>query len=168
MPGRMLINTDEVSLALDTQVVLRWRCLFPRFSRLSGLPWQAANNRNRQGQSRDTECEPLKLRARCGVARWIPASFCHTRESGYPVRRSSSINHRRLWNTGSPAFADDDSGMRRISNSRLHSRDADSARVMHDSSARKRAQGMPGARRARSLACKIKKHTSVVTTVTPE
>jgi hypothetical protein len=27
---------------------------------------------------------------------------------------------------------------------------------------------MPGARRARSLACKIKKHTSVVTTVTPE
>jgi hypothetical protein len=29
-----------------------------------------------------------------------------------------------------------------------------------------RAQGMPGAQRARSLACKIKKHTSVVTTVT--
>jgi|GraSoiStandDraft_29_1057270.scaffolds.fasta_scaffold1997927_1 hypothetical protein len=27
---------------------------------------------------------------------------------------------------------------------------------------------MPGARRARSLACKIKKHTSIVTTVTPE
>ena len=27
---------------------------------------------------------------------------------------------------------------------------------------------MPGARCARSLACKIKKHTSVVTTVTPE
>jgi hypothetical protein len=31
-----------------------------------------------------------------------------------------------------------------------------------------RAQGMPGARCARSLACKIKKHTSIVTTVTPE
>jgi hypothetical protein len=31
-----------------------------------------------------------------------------------------------------------------------------------------RAQGMPGARRARSLACKTKKHTSVVTTVTPD
>src|SRR3954454_952738 len=30
-----------------------------------------------------------------------------------------------------------------------------------------RAQGMPGARRGRSLACKIKKHTSIVTTVTP-
>jgi hypothetical protein len=27
---------------------------------------------------------------------------------------------------------------------------------------------MPGARRARSLACKIKKHTSIVTTVTPK
>jgi len=26
---------------------------------------------------------------------------------------------------------------------------------------------MPGAQRARSLACKIKKHTSIVTTVTP-
>jgi hypothetical protein len=31
-----------------------------------------------------------------------------------------------------------------------------------------RAQGMPGARCARSLACNVKKHTSVVTTVTPE
>src|SRR5204862_5881466 len=31
-----------------------------------------------------------------------------------------------------------------------------------------RAQGMPGARCARSLACKNKKHTSIVTTVTPE
>src|SRR5712671_2289860 len=31
-----------------------------------------------------------------------------------------------------------------------------------------RAQGMPGAQCARSLACEIKKHTSIVTTVTPE
>jgi hypothetical protein len=30
-----------------------------------------------------------------------------------------------------------------------------------------RAQGMPGARCARSLACEIRKHTSIVTTVTP-
>jgi hypothetical protein len=30
-----------------------------------------------------------------------------------------------------------------------------------------RAQGIPGARCARSLACRIKKHTSIVTTVTP-
>src|SRR5204863_3224670 len=35
-------------------------------------------------------------------------------------------------------------------------------------SPKERAQGMPGARCARSLACKIKKHTSIVTTVTPE
>jgi len=32
----------------------------------------------------------------------------------------------------------------------------------------RRAQGMPGAQCTRSLACEIKKHTSVVTTVTPE
>src|ERR1700719_1456809 len=31
-----------------------------------------------------------------------------------------------------------------------------------------RAQAVPGARCARSLVCKIKKHTSIVTTVTPE
>ena len=30
------------------------------------------------------------------------------RESGYPVRRTLSIDHGRLWNTGSPAFAGDD------------------------------------------------------------
>src|SRR5882672_2200023 len=29
---------------------------------------------------------------------------------GYPVRCGLSIHHRRLWNTGSSAFADDDSG----------------------------------------------------------
>jgi hypothetical protein len=33
---------------------------------------------------------------------------------------------------------------------------------------KKRAQGMPGAGCARSLVCEIKKHTSIVTTVTPE
>src|SRR5215212_11744400 len=33
---------------------------------------------------------------------------------------------------------------------------------------KQRAQGMPGAQCARSLACKIKKHTSIVTTVTPD
>ncbi|HEX2632070.1 MAG TPA: hypothetical protein VHM22_04580, partial [Bradyrhizobium sp.] len=31
-----------------------------------------------------------------------------------------------------------------------------------------KAQGMPGARCTRSLACKIKKHTSVVTTGSPK
>ena len=38
----------------------------------------------------------------------------------------------------------------------------------HSPSEHQRAQGMPGAGCARSLACKIKKHTSIVTTVTPE
>src|SRR5438270_1690356 len=32
----------------------------------------------------------------------------HTRESGYPVRRGLSIDHQLLCNTGSPAFAGDD------------------------------------------------------------
>src|SRR6185369_5916368 len=41
------------------------------------------------------------------------------------------------------------------------------ARVAHDLHP-KRVQGMPGAQRARSLACKIKKHTSIITTVTPD
>src|SRR3954451_17785066 len=47
----------------------------------------------------------------------------------------------------------------RSSNSRLHSRGARNARVMHESSGpnKKRAQGMPGAQCARSLACKIRK-----------
>ncbi|SIO61956.1 hypothetical protein SAMN05443247_09050 [Bradyrhizobium erythrophlei] len=35
----------------------------------------------------------------------------HTRESGYPVRGRLSVNHCCLWNTGSSAFADDDSGV---------------------------------------------------------
>src|SRR5260370_14771370 len=45
-----------------------------------------------------------------------------------------------------------------------------SAQVCHErppSEKNQRAQGMPGARCARSLACSVKKHTSVVTTVTP-
>jgi hypothetical protein len=50
----------------------------------------------------------------------------------------------------------------------LHIPAARSVRVLHLSFAHQRAQGMPGARCARSLACKIKKHTSIVTTVTPE
>jgi branched-chain amino acid transport system ATP-binding protein len=32
----------------------------------------------------------------------------HPRESGDPARRGLSVDHRRLWNTGSPAFAGDD------------------------------------------------------------
>jgi hypothetical protein len=42
------------------------------------------------------------------------------------------------------------------------------ARVVPISSAQQRAWGMPGAQCTRSLACKMKKHTSVVTTGPPE
>jgi hypothetical protein len=38
----------------------------------------------------------------------------------------------------------------------------------HHALRERRAQGMPGARCARSLVCEMKKHTSIVTTVTPE
>src|SRR3954451_21004894 len=63
----------------------------------------------------------------------------------------------------------DDSGgfSIQISNSRLHSRGTKRPRLADSFGPKQRAQGMPGARRARSLACKIKKHTSIVTTVTP-
>jgi hypothetical protein len=37
----------------------------------------------------------------------------------------------------------------------------------HPALRNRRAQGMPGGRSARSLACKMRKHTSIVTTVTP-
>jgi len=41
------------------------------------------------------------------------------------------------------------------------------ARVVQDHSPKKRAQGKPGARCTRSLACELKKHTSIVTTGSP-
>jgi hypothetical protein len=40
-----------------------------------------------------------------------PKASRHTRESGYPVRRSLSIPSPALWNTGSSAFADDEGGV---------------------------------------------------------
>jgi hypothetical protein len=60
-------------------------------------------------------------RVYCPVAIWrgysclrVPAACRstngrHTRESGYQVRRGLSVHHWLLWNTGSPAFAGDDS-----------------------------------------------------------
>src|SRR3954469_24326169 len=45
----------------------------------------------------------------------------HTRESGYPVRRGLSIDHRLLCNTGSPAFAGDDTA-RDIRSARMRKR----------------------------------------------
>jgi hypothetical protein len=67
---------------------------------------------------------------------------------------------RRVAGTTNVAFA--------LSDTIPHSRGAMRPSFVKKSFAsNQRAQGMPGARCARSLACKIKKHTSVVTTVTP-
>src|ERR1039458_6015475 len=41
VPGWMLKDPGDIGLALDAQIVLRWRFLFIPFSRLSALPWQA-------------------------------------------------------------------------------------------------------------------------------
>jgi len=37
------------------------------------------------------------------------ASYPRSLESGYPVRSALAIESQLLWNTGSSAFADDDS-----------------------------------------------------------
>jgi hypothetical protein len=55
-----------------------------------------------------------------------------------------------------------------IPDARPQSRGAMRPSLANRSPRKKRAQGMPGARCTRSLACEIKKHTSIVTTVTPE
>ena len=48
-------------------------------------------------------CAPMRKQAA-----FVVGPRRHTRESGYPVRRGPSINHQLLCNTGSPAFAGDD------------------------------------------------------------
>ena len=74
-----------------------------------------------------------------------------------------------LWVPDRASLVRDDSGgfSIQISNSRLHSRGTKRPRLADSFGPNQRAQGMPGARCARSLACKNKKHTSIVTTVTP-
>jgi hypothetical protein len=44
------------------------------------------------------------------VAGYERCSLSYPAKAGYPVRCGPSIDHRRLWNTGSPACAGDDSG----------------------------------------------------------
>src|SRR3954454_7077480 len=73
----------------------------------------------------------------------------------------------------SPGHDEPRPGRREISNSPIHAHTSAFSRRGASESCQttaliERAQGMPGARCARSLACKMKKHTSVVTTVTPE
>src|ERR1700688_2584667 len=41
-----------------------------------------------------------------GIPRHVLPSY--PAKAGYPVRRGFAVDHRRLWNTGSPACAGDD------------------------------------------------------------
>src|SRR5205085_11856521 len=79
---------------------------------------------------------------------------------------------RRLRCAPSPTSPRKRGEVKQAASLHAHLRDlaARSARVMHESSAPKHqmAQGMPGARCVRSLACKLRRHTSIVTTVTPK
>ena len=80
-------------------------------------------------------------------------------QRGIQYAAASRFNHDRLWNTGSPAFAGDDG--------RIHLRDLAARCVrglpIRPSPRYQRAQGRPGARCTRDLACKRveKAHTSI-------
>ena len=51
-----------------------------------------------------------KTRARGAAGRISHNRSSCPAQAGHPVRRSLTMNHCHLWNTGSPAFAGDDSG----------------------------------------------------------
>jgi hypothetical protein len=77
--------------------------------------------------------------------------------AGYPVRRGFSVQSRRLWNTGSPAYAGDDTvdGLE-FDKTHLRIPAARFARALQIvSPIKKRAQGTPGACCTRGLVCKI-------------
>src|SRR5882757_4055021 len=84
---------------------------------------------------------------------------CPSAEAGTQYAAASRFNHKRLWNTGSPAFAGDDN---RICVRDLAARCARSFEN-HSPPEIKRAQGMPDARCTRGLACKgvVEAHTSI-------
>ena len=78
------------------------------------------------------------------------------RESGRSsIPETAVLKPRGLWNTGSSAFAEHDSG----EDVTQHSRGANCVRALAKTSSleKQRAQGMPGARRTHCLACKTKK-----------
>ena len=81
--------------------------------------------------------------------------------AGIQYAAAHRLIHWRLWNTGSPACAGD--GSRRMTH--LHDLAARFARGLppNFSPSRQRAQGMPGARCTRGLACnrQIEAHTSI-------
>ena len=73
--------------------------------------------------------------------------------AGYPVLRSFSIDHRRLWNTRSSAFADDEQPSMASRSRRMS---CASFVPTPNPSLQERAQGKPGAHRTHSLARKQK------------
>jgi hypothetical protein len=77
--------------------------------------------------------------------------------------------HLWLWVPGRASLARDDINRFNFQTATPPRSRRVSTRVLPSTShpLNQKAQGIPGARRARSLACKSKKHTSVVTTVTP-
>jgi hypothetical protein len=81
------------------------------------------------------------------------SSSRHTpRMRGIQYATASRFHHWRLWNTGSPAFAGDDSPGRDSAISRT---DAPEFCLETPALSNQRAQGMPGARCARSRVCSV-------------
>src|SRR3954454_6433538 len=114
----------------------------------------------------DDTARDIRLRSHSQRAAFAAPPNRHTRESGYPVRRGLSIDHQLLCNTGSPAFAGDD-GVGVASVRVLAARMRPScARIFRHSHGK--GVGNAGCRRTRSLACKVKKHTSWSPQAKPE
>ena len=77
---------------------------------------------------------------------------------------ASRLKHNRLWTTGSPAFAGDDSRGRAQTHFAISRRHVARALCFIAALERERAQGKPGARCTRGLVCKSctkKTHTSI-------
>ena len=91
--------------------------------------------------------------------------------------RPGFVTARKTWMAGTsarskassprPAMTTADFRVNSLTGTLSHSHDAMRPSFANNYPREQRAQGMPGAKCARSLACKIKKHTSIVTPVTP-
>jgi hypothetical protein len=97
------------------------------------------------------------LRGVAGLETACPPTAVIPAKAGIQYAGAYRLNHWRLWNTGSSAFADDDS--RRMT--QLHDLAARFARGLLSNFLnppnRARAQGMPGARCTRGLVCNRRK-----------
>jgi len=111
---------------------------------------------------------PITLWERVGV-RGCGLSIEHNPSPGSHLSMRSDLSHKGRGNALSRVRRFNFFKQRCLQ-PRLHDLAALIARGVREASApkRSRAQGMPGAQCTRSLACDENKHTSVVTTVTPE